>query len=170
MTNKELARFLPKFHVDEVTGCWLWDASNTKDGYGQFRQGDKMRRAHRVSYEHFIGSIPPGADLAHAICETRACVCPDHTAPSTSRMNTLDGQGNAAKNASKEFCSKCGGNYSYVKRTSRAKGYERRCAPCHRTRQTTPEYRDYQRDYQRARRAKLKSLLAHTLNLFFDAA
>ena len=32
------------------TGCWIWAGSLNKGGYGVIRNGDKIVRAHRLSY------------------------------------------------------------------------------------------------------------------------
>lgn len=40
-------RFREKYIILE-NGCWEWQASKSKDGYGYFRMGDKMEKAHRV--------------------------------------------------------------------------------------------------------------------------
>lgn len=51
-------RFMARVDVGE--DCWLWTGSLYADGYGQVRHG-AIRRAHRASYELFVGPIPEGA-------------------------------------------------------------------------------------------------------------
>lgn len=71
-------------------GCWLWQGSIFKDGYGAIgirRTGSK--RAHRVSYEAFVGRIPDGLWVLHK-CDTPACVNPDHLFVGTASDNTVD--------------------------------------------------------------------------------
>lgn len=68
--------------VDATGECWLWQASKTRGGYGQYRcprpDGSVgMKRAHRVSYEAARGPIPEGMTLDH-LCRTVACVRPSH--------------------------------------------------------------------------------------------
>lgn len=72
------ARFAEKVFVRD-DGCWIWTASKvTNTGYGQFGH----MRAHRASYEFFIGPIPDGHDLHHT-CGVKLCVNPDHLEPMT---------------------------------------------------------------------------------------
>lgn len=74
-----IARFLPKFRVDEGTGCWVWTAAK-RDGYGLFKVGGRSGRhhnAHRWAYEHWVGAIPEGLEIDH-LCRNRACVNPHH--------------------------------------------------------------------------------------------
>jgi len=77
--------------------CGLWLASTNQQGYGQVWIGSKrertwrLRRAHRVTYEHFRGPIPDGLQLDH-LCRTPRCVNPWHLEPVTQRENTRRGQ------------------------------------------------------------------------------
>lgn len=57
--------------------CWLWLASKTGEGYGQFWGGGGATLAHQYVYELLVGEIPVGFDLHH-LCPRRACVSPIH--------------------------------------------------------------------------------------------
>jgi hypothetical protein len=69
-------------------GCWLWTGVKGS-GYGLFFDGKskhKHVRAHRWSYEYFIGPIPKGLQVDH-LCRNRSCVCPEHLEPVTRAEN-----------------------------------------------------------------------------------
>jgi hypothetical protein len=78
--------------VAKVTGCWLWQAGTTSNGYGKFRLSHRGRtvRAHRYAYELLVGPIPDGLQLDH-LCRNRVCVNPAHLEPVTARENVLRG-------------------------------------------------------------------------------
>lgn len=136
------------------TGCWVWKGAPTKSGgYGQLgvREPDgtyKMVRAHRWSYEHFVGPIPKGLELDHTCCVApcpggrcahRLCVNPAHLEPVTHAENV--GRGNVGSNSrAKTHCPQ-GHPYDEVNtyRTSAGKRMCRRCS----------------RDRMRVRRSKL---------------
>lgn len=81
------SRFWPK--VDKSQDCWLWTANKDSLGYGMFRIGQKMRRAHRVAYEFLVGLIPDGMALCHT-CDTPSCVRPSHMFLGTHQDNMRD--------------------------------------------------------------------------------
>lgn len=82
-----------EFFVSRVVrgdGCWLWTGrKTTRSGYGCFRRNGKTIPAHRVSYELFVGPIPPGLEVRH-ICDNPPCVNPDHLSPGTHKENMED--------------------------------------------------------------------------------
>jgi hypothetical protein len=85
-----IVRFLTKIDMPEnFHDCWLWTGASVA-GYGQFKVGDKILKAHRVSYELFNQAhIPTGEQMRH-LCHTRMCVNPEHLAPGTPSDNTQD--------------------------------------------------------------------------------
>jgi len=66
MDDRTLSRFLAKVERLE-NGCWIWTASQNRTGYGHFRDGSRIRYAHRVSYEHHVGPIPDASPLTTCV-------------------------------------------------------------------------------------------------------
>ncbi len=71
------------------TGCWIWTASGSHNGYGLLRIKGIYKRAHRCSYETFKGPIPKGMFVCHS-CDLKACVNPEHLYLGTAQQNMVD--------------------------------------------------------------------------------
>ena len=84
--DKKFWRYVDKKSIDE---CWIWTGRKDKDGYGSIRDGKLNRRAHRVSYELNIASIPNGKMIRHS-CNNPSCVNPNHLLPGTQVENMQD--------------------------------------------------------------------------------
>lgn len=127
LTNSQAERFFG--HVMPITesGCWIWMGSTSPKGYGKFNIPDRTTMVHRLSYEHFKGSIPQGVSIDH-VCRVRCCVNPDHLHLCSNQENVLSGYGVTAVNARKTHCPK---GHAYTKENTRY--YEgRNCRECHR--------------------------------------
>ena len=130
-------RFIASFSVDEKTGYWLWHKAINDSGYALISVSHSvMIRAHRFSYEHFVGKIPEGLDIDH-ICRVRNCVNPKHLRPLTHRDNILCGKNVMATNSQKTHCPK-GHPYNAentaMRRLSGRNHPFRRCKVCDRER------------------------------------
>ena len=94
-------RVLVKTVIDEESGCWMFMGARAKSGgYGVLTVHQVRYRAHRVTYEHFIGPVPDGLVLDHLChssdtgcpggkdgCRHTACVNPDHLEAVSQREN-----------------------------------------------------------------------------------
>ena len=134
----------------EVTGfCWNWLGPLNERGYGQFRVGQRMIRAHRVLWEWLVADIPEGLVLDH-LCENQRCVNPDHLEPKTQRANVLRGRSQVAINAQKTHCLRgheLAGENLILKFSNRDALWRRICRACknaeQRERRARPENREH---------------------------
>ena len=74
--------------VEKTETCWLWTGFKERKGYGYFRDGDFVWKAHRYAYELLVGPIPDGATIDHAVCGNTSCVNPAHLEPVSRAENT----------------------------------------------------------------------------------
>lgn len=88
-----------------VDGCWEWTGIVFVSGYGQFWNGIKTVRAHRLSYELYKGKIPTGLTIDH-LCRNKICVNPNHLEAVSLRENILRSNGVAGLNIRKTHCSR----------------------------------------------------------------
>lgn len=87
-----IERFMSK--VNKTESCWLWTASlrakdDPKQAYGSFNNGKKIDKAHRFSYQQFVGPIPDGMMVLHR-CDVPMCVNPGHLFLGTNTDNMRD--------------------------------------------------------------------------------
>jgi hypothetical protein len=81
-------------------GCWVWIGAVHKTGYGHVHRDRKLWKVHRLSWIHYVGPIPEGADVLHK-CDLRPCINPDHLYLGNDLDNARDreqrGRGNHAR-------------------------------------------------------------------------
>ena len=80
-------RFL--LRIDKRQSCWLWRGTITAKGYGQFWDGIRVIRAHRMSWLIHNGPIKQDMLVCHK-CDVKLCVNPSHLFIGTCRDNNLD--------------------------------------------------------------------------------
>jgi len=94
-------RFWSKVDVRDPDQCWPWTRSIGR-AYGQFRMGDKIKKAHRVAYTlyHRLDSLDdiPGEVLHHE-CTNKICCNPRHLRPTTYSGNIKESYRNEGRNA-----------------------------------------------------------------------
>lgn len=109
MADLFLEKLVGRYRVSE-SGCWLWQGSRNSNGYGRIFVGSrstgdrKARYAHIEMYRALVGEVPEGLVLDH-LCNTRACVNPEHLEPKTRWENVARSETAAtAVNARKTHC------------------------------------------------------------------
>lgn len=81
-------RILKRIKIDD-NGCWLLPPSKKNNGYSKMRINGVNKRAHKVSWEVFVGPVPKGLLVLHH-CDVRHCVNPAHLWLGTPKDNYED--------------------------------------------------------------------------------
>jgi hypothetical protein len=121
--------------IDRASGssCWIWRGPLDSSGYGMiYVSHGRFLRAHRYSYQRFVGAIPDGWDVDH-LCRKPACANPAHLQAVTHAVNCLRGIGIHAQNARKTHC-KHGHEFTPANTHRTPEGF-RRCRACNRDKQ-----------------------------------
>ena len=108
------------------TGCWLWTAYLTEDGYGRCKVGGRQRGAHRAVYEFLVGPIPAQHEIDH-LCRVRCCVNPEHLEVVTKKENVARGVGVGVINRLRTSCKNGHPFTASNTRLVKARRYCRRC-------------------------------------------
>ena len=82
-------RLKNSYIVDPITGCWKYNKKLHPDGYGYLKINGKMIKAHRFSYEYFIGPLDLKLMICHN-CHNRKCCNPNHLRQDTNYSNMID--------------------------------------------------------------------------------
>lgn len=103
MTPQTLPSFLNEKISVVPDGCWLWQGAINDSGYGLVTLNGRRTRVHRLVYETLVCKIPKHLVIDH-LCRVRNCCNPEHLEPVTPQINTLRGNGPAARKASQTHC------------------------------------------------------------------
>jgi hypothetical protein len=129
------------YAIDADTGCWVWQRSVTRGGYGRLRESGRMQYAHRLYYDRLRGPVPASLQLDH-LCRNPRCVNPDHLEPVTCQENVLRGNTIAAHRKAQSHCIR---GHAFTQANTIARGSNRACRECQ---------RKAVRESQRRRRSK----------------
>lgn len=107
-----------------LDGCFVLPRSINHNGYAQLRYRGKTQMVHRVTYEIFVGPIPPGQHIDHVQpqCKHRNCWRPSHLEAVTQTMNNY--------RTRRDVCTE--GHALTPANTVVEKGGARRCLICRR--------------------------------------
>lgn len=104
-------------NIKDVEGCWEWQRTISKMGYGKTRYLGKDETTHRVSFMVFKGEIPEGMNVCHS-CDNRKCCNPDHLWIGTTKDNVQD----CIRKGRRKLGSTKGYRYLYRKKNMNKKG------------------------------------------------
>lgn len=79
--------FLDRIKISE-NGCWEWQHSKNKRGYGKISIDGILWRTHRYSYQYYIGEIGD-LNVLHK-CDNPACCNPEHLFLGDLHDNVMD--------------------------------------------------------------------------------
>ena len=134
-------RFRSKVTISN--GCWEWNASKAKAGYGRYGRGGRIagaENAHRMALILSGIEIPKGMHVDH-LCRNRGCVRPDHLEIVRPHVNTRRGrQSNVAG-----VCR--AGLHAWTPENIMMEGSTMRCRPCRDARES--QYRPAQGTHHR---------------------
>jgi|1185.fasta_scaffold02358_2 hypothetical protein len=73
----------------DANGCWNWQGTRRRKGYGQISAEGRVVSTHRLAYRLAHGEIPDGMVVRHR-CDNPPCINPDHLEVGTHADNSRD--------------------------------------------------------------------------------
>lgn len=145
---------LPKRFWEKVSqadsGCWLWTAGCTGNGYPAFCVNGKNRPAHRHCYKTLVGDVDDKLVIDH-LCRTPKCVRPEHLEAVTEQVNLLRGVSGAADRAARTHCPQ---GHAYSEENTRVYRGMRNCRQCARDSVDRRRAAGYFREYEKRRKPR----------------
>lgn len=83
-------KYADRIMPEPNSGCWLWIASATTAGYGNFTRDGKTHYAHRSAYEATHGDGSADGVVVRHQCDNPPCCNPGHLLGGTMQDNTND--------------------------------------------------------------------------------
>ena len=146
-------RFWDKVAPDPNSGCWLWTANVSHNGYGEIKRYTQMVRAHRWAYSVLVKPVPPDFVVDH-LCRTRCCVNPDHLEAVSIKENLMRGWTRAAENVKKTHCPQ---GHPYDDKNTFVNNGRRHCRTCSANRNKQWYYNKEKRHGQVTKRKRILS-------------
>lgn len=132
-------------------GCWVWQGWTDAAGYGLAQRGGRPWKAHRLSWTAANGPIPSGMTVDH-ICFNPSCANPGHLQLLTPGENSARKQSVLSPTCKNGHEWTADNTATHTLRSGPEAGRAvRRCRQC---------ARDFQRAWQRRRRAELRGVVA----------
>ena len=157
IATKPIKQRIAESTAETSSGCWEWQLSKCRDGYGRMKVAGKTLRAARVSYTEFKGPIPEGL-LVFQVCKNRACVNPDHLEVITSKESVARGAADpkanfAACNERRRAATHCPHGHPWDDENTRYANGQRVCRAClrerMRERRAIPEFKEMEKKRNR---------------------
>ena len=144
-------RFIKHCKLDKKTGCWVWQLSIDRTGYGKYHNKEKTCWAHRFAYRLFKGKFRPELVLDH-LCRNRICVNPNHLEEVTMKTNNLRGYGVGGINYRKTHCDN---GHEFSKDNTYRYQDRRDCKTCIRLRWQTEEYKEHHKEWYQKNKERI---------------
>ncbi len=122
------ARFM-SFVLVSPSGCWLWQGTKNKDGYGKIwvQETKSQSTAHRVSMMLFRDEIPTGKMVCHT-CDIPSCVNPLHLYIGNGYTNQQDAVSRKRHRESRK--THCAKGHEYTEKNTYLWNNTRHCISC----------------------------------------